>query len=452
MALQRYDPPAELTDFDGIPGQRDRWSDTISGWFDSVVDADVRKRIHPGDPSQYFNQLTSPVAGLMEQRIVWNAFPATLRVWFGRAQALEIADRLRQGIAAEELPPGAAEAATINLAYRLQDEYCEWHVTRDDTNRIVRVTFTSEPPEYWQALHGETLLDPVTGEALYPFPGDRNLVLQLYRDLVSPQVAAEDLVFSDDVYRRPGDTTPIFRKGEHNPYNRWNTTDGIVHLTNPVNSLAAEIMLAGDATVLRADRSGGLLSDPEALICCAGYGGPNRASDPTIGGGVNQLARIGCPVTLRNPVGLYLHHLDMAGFSRPDGGPIDAAYFRVVRGSAADGLIERAVFEVPAGEGFTVSDLRIAGEPILFGGQISERITMNLVALAGAPGTFSNQPVACSFHCCADDEHPSYMGRAGSRGCGQGQHPVFQWCADAPQATPLQVARSRVADLRIARR
>ena len=34
-----------------------------------------------------------------------------------------------------------------------QDEYCEWSVTRDpDTDKITRVTFTSEGPEYWQFL------------------------------------------------------------------------------------------------------------------------------------------------------------------------------------------------------------------------------------------------------------------------------------------------------------
>ena len=42
-------------------------------------------------------------------------------------------------------------------------------------------------------------------------------------------------------------------------------------------------------------------------------------------------------------------------------------------------LVERAVFEVPADVG-TVSDVQIAGEPILFGGQLAERITVKLSA------------------------------------------------------------------------
>jgi hypothetical protein len=43
--------------------------------------------------------------------------------------------------------------------------------------------------------------------------------------------------------------------------------------------------LAADATVLRtsAGSGGRVLADPDALVVCAAYGGPNRSSDPTIG-------------------------------------------------------------------------------------------------------------------------------------------------------------------------
>lgn len=449
MALERYDPPGGLTDFDGIPGQREAWSGAISAFFDSVIGNALPRLLHPGDRSQYVNQLTAPVGGMAEQRIVWNAFPGTLRAWFGRDAALPIADRLRDALPQPPRATPEADPNTITLTYRLQDEYCEWFVARDAQGRITSVTFTSEPPEYWAALHGDTLGDPVSNQPLYRFPGDRDLLVQLYRDLVSPRVAYADLVFDDDVYRRPGDTTPLFRKGEYNPYNRWNTSDGIVHLTDPVNSLGAEIVLGGTASVLRADRAGAVLADPDALICCAGFGGPNRTSDPTIGGAVNQLARLGCAVTLRNPVGLYMHHLDLAGFTRPDGSPVDASYFQVVRGDADAGMIERAVFSVPAGEGFTVSDLLIAGEPILYGGQVAERMTMNLVALAGPPGAYANQPVACSTLCCQDAEHPQYLGLTW-RPCGEGQTAAFSWETAAP-APPggLVAVRSRVADARL---
>ena len=64
-----------------------------------------------------------------------------------------------------------------------------------------------------------------------------------------------------------------------------------------------------------ADAQGKLLIEPDALICYAAYGGPNRNSDPTIGATVNALARLGAYVTLRNPVGLYMDHIDLSGWS-----------------------------------------------------------------------------------------------------------------------------------------
>ena len=46
------------------------------------------------------------------------------------------------------------------------------------------------------------------------------------------------------------------RKGEYNPFNRWNTTHGAMHLTHPANTLAAEIRLAADGTVVRSRAAG----------------------------------------------------------------------------------------------------------------------------------------------------------------------------------------------------
>ena len=184
-----------------------------------------------------------------------------------------------------------------------------------DTNKIQRITFTSEPPEYWQALFGF-----VPGGGDIPnasFPGDQDVLLELYRTLVSPEVRLEDLVAVADTKHPSGDL--LARKGRYNIYNKWNTTHGIAHLNSPPNSLVAEIQLGGDATVLHNDPRGRLLVEPDALICYAGYGGPNRNSDPTIGATVNALARLGAYVTLRNPIGLYMDHIDLSGWQAPTG-------------------------------------------------------------------------------------------------------------------------------------
>ncbi len=438
--ITAYDPPGFMTDFDRIPGQRAQWSRAVSGWFDECVAAE--KYELGGQPCQYYNQLTAHPGGpVIEQEIVWNALPGTLRNRWGRSHALAIADHLlpltqRMDRAGSYFQGGQWES----LYYRPQDEYCEWRVTRDPDGGIRRVTFTSEPPEYWQALHGDTLPD-LNGDPAYPTTGDPGLLLALYREFVSPAVRYEDLVCAVDLvdHSGPGKPSVVYPKGTYNPYNRWNTTDGIMHLTQPSNSLSAEILLGADATVLRAAGPGGrIVSDPDALICCAQYGGANRCSDPTIGASVNELAALGCAITLRNPVGLYMDDLNVTGWAGPRGEPVDPAWFRVVRGRP--GLIERAVFEVPRQAGFRVSDVTIGGVPVTVGGQLSEHMTVKLVGLASVPGKFSNRPTGCAGGCCADAANPVFLHYRGADApCLPGQVPAFGYLsAQAPAMTARQ--------------
>jgi hypothetical protein len=445
MGLTRYDPPGYMTDFDRIPNQLQKWSDAVSGWFDECI-AYEQQSLKPGETCQYYNQLTTEVTGpVYQQALVWNALSGTLRERYGRDQALELSEH-PYPLTQRMDRPGAyfVGGQWENLYYRPQDEYCEWRVTRDPDGSIRRITFTSEPPEYWQALHGDKLPD-FDGKPKYPTTGDRDLLVELYQAYVSPEVRYEDLICQVDLidYSDPDNPTVIYAKDAYNPYNRWNTTDGIMHLTHPANTLAAEIRLGADATILR-QKGGRPVMDPDALICCAGYGGANRASDPTIGSSVNELAWLGFYLTLRSPVGLYVHHLDMSGFTKPDGSPIEPEYFQVLRGDAGLGLIERALFEVPAEEGFTVSDVRIGGVPIQRGSQIAEHITVNLVAQAAQPGAFSNTPVACAARCCEDEENGNYLYYGAlSEPCPPTGLPAFEYPGSAPTAlaadAPLHV-------------
>ena len=438
--ITAYDPPGFMTDFNQIPGQLAQWSRAVSGWFDECIASEQPDL--SGQPCQYYNQLTTPPNGpALEQEIVWNGFSGTLRNRWGRTQALAIADQL---VPLTQRIDGPGSYFTggqwQNLFYRPQDEYCEWRVTRDPDGGIRRVTFTSEPPEYWQAMHGDTLPN-LNGVPTYPTVGDPDLLVGLYRELVSPEVQYEDLICAVDLidYSDPGNPTVVYPKGTYNPYNRWNTIDGIVHLTEPANSLSAEIKLGADATVLRtAGQHGRIVSDPDALICCARYGGLNRSSDPTIGSSVNELAALGFALTLRNPVGLYMDNLDMTGWAGPDGEPVDPTWFRVVRGRP--GLIERAVFEVPERAGFRVSDVTIGGVPITIGGQLSEHMTVKLVGLASEAGKFSNTPADCAGGCCADAANPDFLYyRAPGGPCPPGRVPAFNY--PPPQAPAVAAAR-----------
>jgi hypothetical protein len=85
----------------------------------------------------------------------------------------------------------------------------------------------------------------------------------------------------------------------------------------------------------------------------------------------NTLARRGFSVTLREPVGIYMAGWDDTGWTRPDGSPV-GDYWRITRGRPGEVL--RLEYEVPAGEGFVVGDIRIGGRPVEYGGQLAEHI------------------------------------------------------------------------------
>lgn len=148
--IERYDPPGFMTDFDAIPGQLEQWSAVVSAWFDEVVEKEMGEL--KGQPCQYYNQLKQPPQmkpPLLEQDIVWNAFPGTLLRRFGEAGAMEIAETMMP-LSLREDGQGSFYVGPTwpNLYYRPHDEYCEWRVERDQEGQIIRVTFTSEPPEY----------------------------------------------------------------------------------------------------------------------------------------------------------------------------------------------------------------------------------------------------------------------------------------------------------------
>jgi hypothetical protein len=406
--LSRYSPPGDLTDFDGIDGQLEQWSEAVSLWFDESITAQAS--VLDGQPCPYYNQLAQdpPAGPVVEQEIVWNAFPGNqLRLW-GREYALVVADHL---LAMDQSwvvpgPLGRNGPWGSDLHYRPQDEYCEWRVERDAHGHIRRVTFTSEPPEYWQALSG---LVPGDDGNDVRFTGDRGMLRDLYREYVDPKVELDDLLCGTDLFDPDGRIA--YRRGWYNPYNRWNTTHGLMHLTHPSNTLRAEILLGADATVLYSYQ-GRPVADPDTLIARAGYGGSNRCSDPTIGASVNHLAGLGYAVTLADPVGLCMDHLDMTGFTfRDSAGPIDPGWFTVLRG--CPGRIERAVFEVPAAERGTVSDVKIAGEPIRHGGQLAERMTVKLVAVAAMGANIRNRPMSFGLNAFITPTYPQMVEATG---------------------------------------
>jgi hypothetical protein len=333
MLLPRFDPPAFLNDLNNA--QKQTWSNFISQSLDTEM-ANA-----PGN--HFYNPTkTDTAADVQIAEISWTAFPRNVAV-----DTTSDPDRWQ----------------TADGTRDVQDEYCEWSVTRDPaTNKIVRVTFTCEGPEYWSFLAS---VNPLK-------------VLALYQQYVSPNVVMSDLLSSD---------------GSYNPRNKWNnsTVRGAMHLVQGANTLGAELNIAVRASIIR-QIDGVTFTGEKELIECGRYGVETRNSDPHIGAEVNMLARLKADIAIANPVALYIKDLSTAGWVAPDGSD-PKQYWQIARPTGDAAHIVRAVYEVPPGKGFVVGDITINGIPIQFGAQIADFITVKIVGQACRLGQNATPPV-----------------------------------------------------------
>jgi hypothetical protein len=420
------DPPAAMPELDGL---HETWVEYLGRQFKQEIGY-VRRRYDPkgtaGEtvPVQFVDptQTAVPVDARLHA-VSWNGFPRKLRIQErdGDVDAFPAAERTRM----KRDMFYTVDGEPFEISYRNGDEYLEWRADLDERGRITRITFTCEPPDYWSVV-AQGYPSP-----FFMLPGAQtpkrrrdagrpDRLLARYHQLVGPDVQLADLVFVQDLFDRPGrpGRRLMFRAGEYNPWNVWNVERGIVHLSHPANTLGEEIELVGDATVLRATASGRPIQAAKCLLCCGGFGDVNRSSDPAIGAAVNELARAGYAVTIANPIGLYMSHLEDTGWTRPDGLPVSPGWWRVERMSAGEpGLAGtaravRAVYEVPPGETYrdddgmtrplVVGDLRIGGAPIRYAGQVADAVRMVLVLAAWPLGGPMPEPVCCEpeYRCC----------------------------------------------------
>jgi len=131
--LRRFDPPAYLPDFEDLPGLLDQWHEAVSGWFDNSIDSEKSAIADQDDGKpgvvQFYNPARyDPCGPLVEQTIPWNAFPKELLRVLGRDRALAEADQLWP---VSRYRPEYDTPTLQRYFYRPQNEYCEWHVTRD---------------------------------------------------------------------------------------------------------------------------------------------------------------------------------------------------------------------------------------------------------------------------------------------------------------------------------
>lgn len=314
--MTSFAPPGNLEDLSG--DGRASWSALVMQLFDQFT-TNFDQFVDP-------TEIDFPIDG--ERQIQWSAFPATQR-----------SGTLRQ------------RWERVDADRRLQDEYCEWSVERNEAGDIVRVTFTTETPEYFAHL----------------LSVDEQLALDLYERFGGARPSAGALRDA---------------QGNYVAANASNSAvDGpIVHLSQGSNTLGAAVRLAAEATILR-ERNGQPVTDPPSLVECGGLGEPLRNSDPQIAAAVNNLAARGMDVSLAIPPGLYLSGIITNGMRTPDGAN-PATFWTVERGDADHPV--RARFQVPLELGYTVSQITLNGLPVGFGSQLAQGVGVRLRALAKA--------------------------------------------------------------------
>jgi hypothetical protein len=323
-----FDPPGHLDDL--TPEQKTAWHQFISDNMDSAA-AGNTVRTNDAPRPQFFNPAKmAPASDAVTEDVKWTAFPRIIQI----------------NSASDKVRWRRADASRD-----VQDEYCEWSVTRDSASgKITRIDFTCEGPEYWGFL-----------AAVAPAK-----VLALYREHIDPAVQQADLFLPSGAYNRR---------------NRFNnsTSQGAMHLIQPNNTLSAEIEIAGAGTIRRLRGDGAPMTDAQELIACGRYGAAERHSDPFIGSRVNFHARQKSDVTLANPVGIYFGGLDTQGWTTPD--QTSASSFWTYTRGTADRPV-RARLQVTAAKPYNLGDVKIDGKPIEFGAQVADRIQMSLRAVA----------------------------------------------------------------------
>jgi hypothetical protein len=423
--LQRFTTPACNNDFPDDPAMYEKlaaaWSQNVEGFTQQAITGDPWNSLYNSAQTGYYDPLQTAIpSGSGAVDVAWIAFPNRLIQYAGQNQIppnpYNLPQSVLNGLAdSGQLAPypiptnrcpqadwgGSTEPYGPYGPRGWLDEYCEFSVVRDASNKITRVDFTCENPEYYQTLwriSPQKVADVYT-TALNAGAPKANWVTVTVADLqlVDPNTGQPVI---DPQTGRPG----------YNPLNKWNygtiatrgssdATGGAMHLTATPNTLQTEIGLGAGATVQRTQGN----TDPQALICCGQYGQNYRNSDPHIGQTINLAVSAGLNISLADPPGLYIQMPSFAQYQLPADpnlpkGARASDCWQIVRGFETltdvitnapfpGSFILHAAFQIPqswidAGVSFTVGDITIAGQPIQYGSQIAATLE---IALFGRP-------------------------------------------------------------------
>ncbi len=274
----------------------------------------------------------NPGAAPVEQTVEWRGFPIT-------------AQTTRQAIDNDRL--------------RFQDEYVEWRPERDGQGRLVRVTFTTDFPEYFQAF-AQIGVDALKAEIRRVIPGADPTDAELFGAGPNPGNQSG-----------PTRAQRFLANLANNPWNMG--PKGFLCLTQRFNTLGALFNLVGECGIVQQNV-------PASDVCSnvGGACGPGRNSDPAICRRVQEVARANFACSLKDPAGVVIRRL--AGNWALNGQAID-----INNPTNNQGLWtlsrngRRGVLNIPNG-------LRLNSSPIATGAEVADNlfVGVDVVAVANA--------------------------------------------------------------------
>lgn len=339
MSFQ-YSAPGKLQEFDASGSQA--WHDYVRKLMRSSASPPPPSVVvNGGSRNQFFVEADSGLdVDAVEKTVGWTAFPRNVEI----------------STASDEERWKTAESSR-----QWQEEYCEWSVRRDDNGKIRQIAFTCEDFNYWEHLWDQ----------------DQALVLELYRQYISPEVQLSELHDANMKYV---------------PTNKWNrnSVNGAMHMIAGPNTIGAAIELVAAACVIRLNPDGSPKTGDREVTACGKFADPERHSDPSIYGAVNELARAKHFVSMRNAPELAFELISFGGWELPGGrNPND--FWNFTRG--ADGHFVRGELSVPEAEGFDIGQIRIDGENIRYGAQVADKIRVKVTGIAHRLGEAKTEPV-----------------------------------------------------------
>lgn len=248
--------------------------------------------------------------------------------------------------------------------FKLQDEYVEWQVQQNPTGGVSSITFTTDFPEYFQALAEVSEAALIVG-IQGVIPEANPTTEELFGPSFDPKTASP----SERAAAFRNVTTVGFGSGATSVSNPWNNGDkGILCLGQQFNTMGALFNLAR----LCAVPNPGI---PPSSQCSAvgGACGPSRSSDPRICSEAQSVSRIPLSLSLQDPVGITIRELK--GNWRQDGVVIDinsSTHFSILRNG------RRAVLNVNDG-------LTLDGLPVQTGAQVSKLLDVALEVIPADP-------------------------------------------------------------------